>query len=169
MAKVKDQYANIGLVTTTMSAANTLTFGTIQMAAGMFQGIAMVIHRVLWWPYTATLRELVAATDSLQMAITNTNRITTIADATDPAIVAMKRLVAIAVPVATYELPLVSDFTALPGGGKITAANPLYLGVASGGFAVAGIVAAQLEFSFVELSDADYLEVLQAQFPANVA
>ena len=168
MAKIKERFANIGLVTTTMSAANTLTFGTIQMAAGMFQGIAMIIHRVLWWPYTATVREIVAATDSLQMAITNSNRITTIADATDPAIVAMKRIVAVAANVASVELPLVSDFTALPGGGKITAANPLYLAVSSGGFAAAGIVAAQLEFSSTELSDADYLEVLQAQFPANV-
>lgn len=168
MAEKRDAYANVALATVNMSAANTLTFSQVQMAVGMFQGVAMVIHRVLWFPYSATLRELVAATDSLLMAICTSNRLTTIADVTDPTILASKRLICVAANTEPFELPLVNDFSNYPGGGKIVAANPLYVAAFTGGFAAAGIVAAQLDFSFVSLTDKDYLEVLQSQFPANV-
>jgi hypothetical protein len=44
----------------------------------------------------------------------------------------------------------------------------LYLAAMSSGFVGAGIIKAQLDFTFVELSDRDYLELIQAQFPGNI-
>lgn len=164
----KDAYSNIAFGSVTMSAANTQTFSQINVAVGMFQGVALLIHRVLWYPLTATIRELVAATDSLYMALTCTNRVTAINDATDPSIICMQWIVGVGANVANEKMPLISDFSSLPSGGKLVPANPLWIAAHSGGFAAAGTVKAQLDFSFVQLTDADYLELLQSMYPITI-
>jgi len=164
----QDRYANVAFGNCTMSAANTLTFSQIVMAVGMFQGMALVLHRVLWFPIATTVRELVAAADSLYLALTTTNRLTALIDITDPAIVVAKQRIGVGANIANEELPWVSDMTMLPGGGKLIAANPLYLAATTGGFANPAQVRAQLDFTFIELKDSDYLELLQAQYPANI-
>lgn len=164
----KDLYANKAYGLVTMSAANTLTFGQIQMGVGLFQGIALVIHRVLWYPSWGTLKEIVAATDILSFALTTSNRLTGLVDISDPAIITRKAIAAIGVGTEPYHLPIISDFTTLPGGGKLVPANPLWIGCTSSGFAAAGEMRAELEFTFVELADREYLELIQTMFPANI-
>lgn len=164
----KDTYSNIALASVTLSAANTITFSQLQTSVGLFQGVAMLLHRVLWYPASAATREIVASTDQLNMAITVSNRLTSLADVTDPSIVALKQIIGIAANVEKAELPLLSDFTTLPMGGKLIPANPLFIGAASAGFAAACVVRAQLDFSFVQLSDSDYLELLQSMYPIQV-
>lgn len=165
----KDMFANIAMANVTMSAANTLTFSQMQMGVGLFQGVAMVIHRILWYPFAAALREIVAATDSLTMAVTTTNRLTAIDDALDPAIVQMRRIIGIAAGIERFDIPFITDLTSLPGGGKLVAANPLWIGATSGGFASAAQIRVQLDFTFIELTDAEYLELIQATYPANIS
>ncbi len=164
-----DNYANVAYGSVTESAANTLTFSQVQMGVGLFQGIAMLIHRVQWHPTSTALRELVAATDEMQLALTTSNRLAAIYDVNDPAIIAVKRLVAIGVATGSYELPLMSDFTMLPGGGKLVPANPLWVGCKMGGAAAAATIRIQIDFTFVTLDDKDYLELLQAMYPANIS
>ena len=164
----KDQYANVAYTIVNQTAANTLTFQSIQLAVGLFQGIAMVLHRILYTPYVAAMRELVAATDCLSMAITSSNRLAAVMDTNDPAIIDCWRISGIGVPVANAVTPIISDFTALPGGGKLIAANPIYAAMSSGGFAALQGGLVKLEFTFVELADRDYMELIQSQFPANV-
>lgn len=165
----KDAYANLAYASVTHSAANTLTFSQIQFAVGLFQGIALLLHRVFWFPGAATLREVVTVADDLQMAITTSNRISAILDMRDPAVIVSKRLIGIGVAVEPREIPMISDFTALPGGGRLMPANPVYLASAATGFAAAQNVTCCMEFTFVELQAADYLELIQSQYPANVA
>jgi len=164
----KDEYSNVAYGVCTMSAANTLTFAAITMATGLFQGIAMLLNRILWMPTVSTIREIVAATDSLDMALCSSNRLSSISDITDPAVIAQSSIIGIGVAVAVVYRPFITDFSGLPGGGKLIAANPLYLAAMSAGFVGAGIIKAQLDFTFVELSDRDYLELIQAQFPGNI-
>lgn len=164
-----DAYANKGYGVVTMSAANTLTFSQIQFGVGLFQGIAILLHRVLWSPTSTSLRELVAATDSLTMALTTSNRLTALNDVAEPAIVSMKYLVAIGVATASYELPLVTDYTSLPGGGKLIPANPLWVAANTAGAVAASVLRAELEFTFVQLADREYLELIQTMFPANIS
>lgn len=165
----RDQFSNVAYGLVTMSAANTLTFAQIQMGIGLFQGVGLLIHRVNWWPTRTSLRELVANNDSLQMALTTSNRLTGLVDVTDPAIICCKYLVSIGVAVERYEVPLVTDFTSLPGGGKLVPANPLWIGAFTEGAAAASVVRAQIDFSFVQLNDQEYLELIQSLFPANIA
>lgn len=164
----KDKYANVAYGIVAQAVINTLTFNQIQLAVGLFQGVAMLLHRILWMPYGGTLREIVAATDSMQLALTSSNRLAAIGDITDPAIIAQMQVWGVGVAVANEKIPYISDFSTLPGGGKLVAANPIYLAITTGGFAAVATCRVQLDFTFIELSDRDYLEVIQAQFPANV-
>lgn len=164
----RDLYSNIALPSVTLSAANTLTFSQLQMGIGLFAGQALLLHRVLWFPNVATVREIVAATDSLYMALTVSNRLAGIADVTDPSVIALQAVVGVGANVESVKTPLVSDFTQLPGGGKLIPANPLFLAGYSLGFAAAAVIRAQLDFSFVQLGDADYLELLQSMYPITV-
>lgn len=170
MAKVKkDLYINVGYGSVTMSAANTLTFSAIQFAIGLFQGIAILMHRVLWYPSAPGLREIVAGTDSLSMAITTSNRLASISYVSDPGVFTLKEIIGIAAGTERVETPLADDFTNLPGGGRLLAANPIYVAANSGGFVAAATVKCELQFTFVELADRDYMELIQSQFPANVS
>jgi len=164
----KDQYANVAYGTVTASAANTLTFAAIQMAVGLFQGVAMVIHRINYTPYVATLRELVAATDSLGLGLTSSNRLANLVDTNDPAIIDCHRIVCVGAPIANMDVPIVHDFCNLPGGGKLIAANPIYFAIQPGGFGAVQGAIVRIDFTFVELADRDYMELIQSQFPANV-
>lgn len=168
MAKVSsEKYANVAFGTVTMSAANTLTFAQILFGVGLFEGKALVVHRVGFYPSVATEREVVTAADSYIMALTTSNRLTAL-DLSEPAVVIWKRRVGIGVAVESVNQPHEIDFTQLPGGGKLLPANPIFIGMTSLGFAAAGSMTVRIEFTFVELSPQDYLEVIQSMFPANV-
>jgi hypothetical protein len=168
-AGIGDKYANVAYGLVTMSAANTLTFAQINMGMGIFQRTAMLLHRVLFYPTLPSMRELVAATDDLCVAIVTSNRLTAIYDVTEPSIITTRRIIPLGAATNIVELPIISDFTMLPSGGKLIAGNPIYLAAYTGGAAAASIVRCQLDFTFVELADADYLELVQAQYPANIA
>lgn len=167
--KVKrDQYSNVAFQRLTLSAANTLTFEPIAFAVGIFQGIGLLLNRILYTPNNATLREIVAATDHLDMGITTSNRLAGLDPGTDPAVIDVHRITGIAAGIERFNLPIIHDFTGLPGGGKLCSANPLYVGGETGGFVAAAMIDVQLEFQFVQLRPEEYLELIQAQFPANI-
>lgn len=164
----KDAYSNIAFGAVTMSAANTLTFSQLSISVGLFQGVAMLIHRILWFPTTAAVREIVAATDALYIALTVSNRVAAINDATDPSIIGLYHKIGVGVAVEPATLPWQTDFSRLPMGGRLIPANPLFIAAHSAGFGAAATVRAQLDFTFVQLGDADYLELLQSMYPISV-
>ncbi len=169
MAKVKrDQYTNVAYASCLMSAADTLSFELVQFAVGIFQGVGILIHRVLYYPVGSSLRQIVAASDSLTIALTTSNRLTSIDDVTEPAVIDRQAIIGIGAGVEPVYLPMISDWTNLPGGGKIFPANPLYLGVTTAGFTSAAKVFVEIQFTFVELADKDYIELIQSQLPANI-
>lgn len=171
-AKVKvDQYANRAFISITMSAANTLTFEQIRFGVGLFQGIALVLHRIEWHPGVASLQEVVAAADIMKLAVTNRDDLTSIAAQSQNVLVRKVlsiRLVGAIVSMLSDEIPYVSDFSDLPGGGLIIPPNPLFLAMDTAGFAAAGTLEVVMYYTFKALSDADYLELIQSLIPANI-
>ena len=169
MAKAKmDRYSNRAIERTTMTAVNTITYSQIRFGVGIFQGIALVIHRVEWYPSVGSLRELVAASDQLDFAITSTDGLAVITDILEPSILVLKNLAGLGVNVEFIELPFISDFSKLPGGGLILPPNPLFLCVNTQGAVAASSVGCLIYFTFLELTDKDYIELIQASIPANI-
>lgn len=174
MAKVKvaDIFANRAFESVTMTAADALTFSQVQFGVGLFQGVAAIIHRIEWFPSAVSLRELVGgSSDSIELALTNRDDLTAIAP-TSQNVLALKELVAGQIGTAAsgwiVQLPLVNDFTELGGGGLIVPANPLYIGMETAGAAAASVVDAIIYLTFKELTDAEYVELIQTIMPANL-
>jgi hypothetical protein len=168
MAKVPiDQYANRALAAVTMSAANTITFEQIRFAVGTFQGVALLIHRLEWHPSWSSIKELTAATDYIRMALTTNDNLTTI-DAEDQDVLATYHLYGLGANVELVHRPLITSFEGLPGGGIICPANPLYIGMLTAGAAAASDMRVVVYYTFKQLSDKDYLELLQSMVPGNI-
>ncbi len=169
--KVQDLYGNRAFVDITMTAANTLTFQQIQFGVGLFQGVALVLNRIEWYPDRSVMDSLVANSDELKMALTNRDDLSAI-DASNQSILAMKQvdplMVGAVVGIEIVDLPWVSDFSGIPGAGLIIPANPLYVGVYTVGFAAAARIRCILYFTFKTLTDAEYIELIQTIMPANL-
>lgn len=170
-AKVTDQFANKAIQRITTSAADTLTFGELNFAAGVFQRIAIVIHRVVYTPGTASVGALVTSSDILYFAITVSNGITDLA-LTHPEIIDLLRMQGYQAGTAASgdakDTTIIHDLSMLPGGGWIIPASPIYLAASSAGIGATVNCDIELDFTFRELADADYIELIQSRVKANV-
>lgn len=162
-----DLYINRTNATVVMSALNTLTFQQIRFAAGLFEGIALLLTRVLWYPTNTSLRELVASTDSLHMALTTRSDLTAI-DPVNLSVLVSKNIVGLATNTEPIITPLINDFSNMPGGGMLIPANPLYLGAFTAGAAAASSVRVVLEYRWKKLSPQESIELLQTLLPGTV-
>lgn len=167
MAVKRDLYTNRAIGNIAMSAANVLTFEKMEFGVGIFQGVALVMHKVDFYPTTTSLREIVAATDYMVCALTTSDQIADIGDI-QAAVIAQLAITGIGVAVASIETPLSVDFSQLPGGGYILPPNPIYMAMDTTGAVAASAYRVRIYFSFVELADKDYIELIQAQLPANM-
>ncbi len=169
MAKrqIADKYPNRAFETVTMSAANTLTFSQVQFGVGLFQGVAALIHRIEWFPSAASVRELGAATDSIDLALTNRDDLASLSPI-NQSVLACKQWIGRGAEVAADINPARSDFSGLIGGGLIIPANPLYVGMDTLGAAAASSCVVVIYMTFRELTDAEYVELVQTIMPANL-
>lgn len=162
-----DKYVQRAYIYTIMSAANTITFTQVRFPVGVFSNIALRITRVDWYPSTAALREIVGAADSLQMALTSKDDLTVL-DPANQSIICNLNVVGIAANVEKMITPFTSDFSTLPEQGLLIPANPLFVGITSGGFAAVAIVRVVIYYRFVQLKPQESVELLQALLPGNV-
>ena len=172
MAKMKkDSFVNRALQRITMSAANTLTFQQVNFAVGIFQGVAIVIHRIKYYIGSTAWRETILSTDSFQVGLTVSSQLSDIA-MTHVEVIDQQEIIGVSTGTPDdfkqVMMPIVSDLSTLPMGGMLVAANPIYLAVASAGLTTAIVVDVDMLFTFIELSDADYIELIQSRVQANL-
>lgn len=170
-SKVADLYANRAFETVVMSATDTLTFSQVQFGVGLFQGVAAIIHRIEWFFRDTTIGDLMDVADHCEVALTNRDDLTSIRPTSQNVLAYMSlNVVNQGTPANAWivKQPLISDFSALGGGGLIIPANPLYIAMESTGFTAAGIVDALIYLTFKELADAEYVELIQTIMPANL-
>ncbi len=170
MAKIKDLFSNRALEDITMSAINTLTFKKVNFAVGVFQGVALILHQVKYHFLSSVMLEFVGS-DEMQVGLTVSDRVDDLVmDSIE--VIDSHELVAVehGVPAnaTLYKTPIVSDFTGLPGGGMLLPANPIFLAMMTLGFAAVGRAQVELIFTFKELSDKDYIELMQSRIQANI-
>ena len=149
MGKVTaDKFANVAFADITQSAINTLGLEPVRFAVGIFQGVGLIIHRILYYPTSATARQVVGATDNISFGLTTTDAITAIDDITQPSIIDRHTLLGVGVNVEPVKIPFITDWTQLPGGGRILPANPIYLALDSGGLATVGRCSRRISRSY---------------------
>jgi len=148
----------------TESAANTLTFQEIQTNVSIMEKWAWILHRLEWSMDLATYDEVAAVGDELDMALTTSNRITAL-QASDAAVLDIAQqmiVVETAVGVQRELLPLIRDFSTLPGGGLIIPPRPLYVAVKGTSLANAARVWCRGYFTPVAMKGEDYYNLLDA-------
>lgn len=164
-AQKADKFANIANLIVTETAANTLTFEQLQTGAGVFEKVALLIHRIEYVLTTAVLNLLLANDDLLEVAWCTSNQITGLAK--DKAEV-IDQLVVDGILSGTsanrshYFMPVVHDFSNLPGGGIIYPAPNIYLAIEGTSLASAAFCRSCMYFSYVTLAGEDFWELVQA-------
>lgn len=156
-SKVMDKYVNKMYIGITMSAANTLTFQEVTTGVEAFSKQAWVIHEIDYFLSNASLQLLLASDDYIQLALTSHNQMTSLGLGNAGVV----DLWQINGAHASWESPIVRDFSNLPGGGLIIAPRPLYLAETSASIASAASGQARILFTVLpELSGEDYLDLV---------
>ncbi len=171
MAKIKDVFVNRAIQRLTQSAPNVLTFQQVNFAVGAFQGIALLIHRVKYHVGATAFEELLVAADSWKIGLTVSANISDIAMTHIEVIDVQERTAGgagILNDFAVFDQVLVEDFGDLPGGGMLIPANPVHLACSSAGLTTGIVADVEILFTFKELVDADYIELIQSRMQANV-
>ncbi len=161
----QDKYVQKAFAAVTMSAANTLTFSEINTGMAMFEKIAWVIHRIQYFPSMASIQELLANTDFLQMAVVGNSNMVSLS-LRDQAVYDYHEMLAVVsgTPATGFILtrPVVKEFMGLPGGGLLVPPRPIYIAMDSGGFGAAGVCNARIEFTYKKLKADEYWELVEA-------
>jgi hypothetical protein len=168
MAGRKDIYTSkIGNLVT-MTGADVLTFGTIDFGISIFQNLGILVQCIEVLPYNAAFRELAAVTDAFFWALTNSNALTDIFIDGDPRIYLSGAIAAMGADTTPYQRPIRYDFTNFSGGGVLVPPRPLYWGLDTAGYAAAASSYFRLWYRTVELSQAEYLELVQSVIGAGM-
>lgn len=156
-----DRFANIATISTTESAANTLTFNGIQTGVGAQFMLGMIIDKIHYYVDDA-FDELVGAGDKITVAITISNKITSIGDISDRRILhsfGLERQDGGA-PVDNpliYKSPEVVDFTPP----ILHAEQNMWLGVKGNSLANPVTCAVRVYFRYIALTDKNFVELAQ--------
>lgn len=164
-----DKFSNIAYLSVTESALNTLTFARLDIATGALLGekkFGMIIHRASYGISPASWAYFNGTVDFLTYALTVSNNLSTLGDSM-PEVVDSGSLMRIDLGVAAsggfHHGPIVHDFSELPGGGLIVPVDRLYLAAVGSGLSAASSVAARLYYTMLELSQADYWDLVEAR------
>lgn len=165
MPQRTDQFANVANLEVTESAAGTLTFEQLQTGAGIFEKVAMVIHRIEYDTTAANIALVTASDDQLDVAWTTSDQITNLAKNKAQVI---DRLSILQLQEGTpanmqyMTVPFIHDFTALPGGGLIVPATVFYLGIVGTSLASAAFFRSSMYFTYKQLKPEEYWELVEA-------
>lgn len=164
--KVADKFCNMAFADVTESAANTLTFSEIQTGVSIFEKVAWVINRILWYPSFASINLIIASDDYIEMALVTSNKVDTL-HLDEPAVIDALYigLEANAALADAHQLvtPIVHDFAGLPGGGLIVPPKPLHLAAKATSIASASTISARIYFTQKGLKPEEYWELVEAR------
>lgn len=161
----KDLYSQIAFLNVTESGAATLTFNGLTIATNVLQQSGMIIHRVEYEFNGATLAILNSTSDTWQFGLSGSDSLTTIS-LQDPEVYDENRIIRVDLGTAGtgmfVAMPIIKDFTNLPGGGRLVPADRLYLFLVGSGTASAGSMNARVHFTITDLNAESYLELAQS-------
>lgn len=163
MADKQDKYANSMYTAVVESAANTLTFAEMTVGLNIFDKVGLLINRIEWFDH---LNLLVAADDRIDFGIAASNQFVAVGPSVTSIIFYHRvTLKGIGAPANALmeDIPLVDDFSTMPGGGILVAPKPLYLFTKGTALASASEVEARLFFTVIKMRPEDYFELLESR------
>ncbi len=163
---IKDQFANMGLISCVESAANTLTFKKLETGIAMFEKVAWVINRIEYYITNTLASQFNGDGDSIAFALTATDQMTSM-ELSNAAVIDWNEVLrqdwGTAGNADLYIKPIVKDFNQMPGGGIIVTPNPIYLGVKGTGLVAVATVKARFWYSTLEMAPDQYWELVEAR------
>lgn len=169
MAKAKsgtDQFAQIGYITVTQTAANTLTFAGLSVFSNVLGSKGMIIHSAEYvFGNSNGYALMVGSGDILACGLSGDDGLASV-DLDDPQVYDYNSLLYL--PYGTpadheiFKNPIVRDWSSFPGGGLLVPADRLYLFCDSLSVASAATVQCRFRFTLIELAAQEYLELAQS-------
>jgi len=162
----KDKYSNLIQVTMEESAANTLTFGAIDLGLTIFQKVGIIVNRIVIDWTTQVLSDFVNDDDSMTVALTQSDQISTLA-LTESAVIWKAQRVRF--NFGTPANSIITDvqreysFEAMPGGGELMAPRPLYWACKGNGMSATFAMVMRIYFRILELKADEYFEILESR------
>lgn len=161
-----DQFSNLATISTTESAANTLTFKKLETGISLQDKVAWVISRIEY--FTSDMNNTVFnATDdilSFGLSVGNTFSSPTL---TEPTILDLvyvyRRDFGTAATGGFQTMPIVKDFSDLPGGGILLAPVPLYGFIKGSGLTAAATIVARINYTLMPLAVDQYWQLVESR------
>lgn len=161
----KDQRANLAAVTVEESVAGTLASVKFNFPFSIQDKTGLVINRIEYWP--RGFHQLNGATDYIWLGLLAGKDIVDPLDQSDPVLVDSMRAIrndyGAAASGEIIMLPVVKDWSQLPGGGLLVAPAPLYAACVGSG--AAGIVGGyvKLFYTYLSLTADEYWELVESR------
>lgn len=157
----EDRYANWAGIVVTEGAANTLTFAEKLTAAGFGSRKGWLIDEIDYFPDRDAVEDVLAVGDELRFGITSSSGVTNLQDTTDSRIIHSGNFMVVqntGVGYETHRIPWVYQF--FPS--LILAHQRIFLAVQGQSLAAAAILRARIYFRFIDLTDREITELVQA-------
>jgi len=159
-----DKFANLLIARVGESAANTLTFEQLPQVTTLLEKKAYLLNRLQYELTQGSWQELKADNESIQFGIALSNNFTA-PGINEPTIVDYNRhfvTVQSAVGFVDRKTGITKDFSTFPGGGILLPTRPLYLFTLGSGLAAATDVTLRMYFTVVDLTPADYWDLVES-------
>lgn len=163
--KSSDQYANIAAVLNQESAAGTATYARFNFPYSVTDKVAILISRIEYW--IGNLHQLNTSQDYVVAGLCAASALVSLENQADPGLVDSCKIQRIDIGTAAsgllVSIPVIKDFSSLPGGGILVAPSPLYAGIVSSG--AGGVLAAwtKLFYTYKELATDEYWELVESR------
>lgn len=159
-----DTFAQRFVIRVLQSAANTLTYAKLGLTLGLGEKKAWIIHKLEWFLSITSYQEMTSNGDTLLAALCTSSRPTSIL-LQDESIIAAVQVhrndAGTAASGNLVQMPIVTDYTSLPGGGLILSPSPLYLAYYTAGLTSAAVCELNGWYTEATLTDADYLQLIE--------
>lgn len=160
-----DKYSNMAAVTATPGSADAFASTKFAFPFSIMDKVGLLLSRIEY--FVNTLSGLNGGTDYIYAGLATAASLASIADSADPLMVDSIRLVRVDMGTAAssliFELPLVRDFSNLPGGGLLVAPNPLYLWTQSNGAGAVMTVSCRLWYTYIEMAPDEYWQLVESR------
>jgi len=165
MPKTKDQYCQLGYISVAETAANTLTFAGLSVFSNVLAQKGMVISRIEYLLSNTSMSYLEDDNDALMVGLSGDDGLSSI-DLDDPSVYDIINIMMVSSgtpgTIIRNLVPIVKDFSQMPGGGLLVPADRVYGYIQGTSLAGGGSVRIRFWYRIIDFTAQEYLELAQS-------